>query len=243
MKRFGYLAVFLAILLGLIIPVVYTQKVSGNGRPGPEAAINPTGNISPAENTAVKAPPEADESQKEITPERPPQETNTGQAETKAAAVTGSSGSPPKDTLSSNTGFSAPGPAGSSGSAPVLPEDNTCQVGIAVVGMQGEMLYGPATVTISEDNKWGLTVLGALDATGLKYNMSPAYGKLVLGIAGQQNKGMCGWMYKVNNETPMVAAGEKEVKPGDKIIWWYSEKINNPGPDWESLCGSPNRNY
>lgn len=104
-----------------------------------------------------------------------------------------------------------------------------------MVGMEGQVLYGPATVTINEDNKWGLTALGALEATGLTYNMSPAYGKLVLGIAGQQNRGMCGWMYKVNNQIAMAAAGDYKLTSGDQVIWWYSEDINNPGPDWESL--------
>jgi hypothetical protein len=49
---------------------------------------------------------------------------------------------------------------------------------------------------------------------------------------------MCGWMYKINNETPMVAASEKKINSGDKIIWWYSESIDNPGPAWEDLEGS-----
>jgi hypothetical protein len=111
-------------------------------------------------------------------------------------------------------------------------------VGIAVVGRQGQVLYGSATVTINEDNKWGLTVMGALDATGLEYNMSPAYGSLVLGIAGQQNKGMSGWMYKVNGEIVMRAAGDKEVKTGDNIIWWYSEDMTKPAPSWESLTAA-----
>ncbi len=40
----------------------------------------------------------------------------------------------------------------------------------------------------------------------LKYSMNPVYGNFVQSIAGQANKGMGGWMYKVNNETPLVAA-------------------------------------
>jgi hypothetical protein len=36
--------------------------------------------------------------------------------------------------------------------------------------------------------------------------MNPVYGNFVQSIAGQANKGMGGWMYKVNNETPLVAA-------------------------------------
>jgi hypothetical protein len=80
-----------------------------------------------------------------------------------------------------------------------------------------------------------LTALGALDSTGIEYKTSLVYGGFVISIAGQANKGMSGWMYSVNNQVPMAAASEKKIKPGDRIIWWYSESVNNPSPSWESL--------
>jgi hypothetical protein len=110
-----------------------------------------------------------------------------------------------------------------------------CRVEIAVVGRESRLLYGPATVAVKENNRWGLTALGALDSTGIEYKTSLVYGGFVISIAGQANKGMSGWMYSVNNQVPMAAASEKKIKPGDRIIWWYSESVNNPSPSWESL--------
>ncbi|TYP54200.1 DUF4430 domain-containing protein [Thermosediminibacter litoriperuensis] len=114
--------------------------------------------------------------------------------------------------------------------------DAECRVEIAVVGKEGRVLYGPGTVTVKENNRWGLTALGALDSTGIDYKTGKGYDGFVVSIAGQANKGMAGWMYSVNDEVPMVAASEKKIEPGDRIIWWYNESINNPPPTWESLA-------
>lgn len=115
-------------------------------------------------------------------------------------------------------------------------EEKSIIVGVAVVGKDKELLYGPAEVKVTEKNPWGFTALGALEATGLPYALSTRFPGLVESIAGQPNKGMSGWMYKVNEEIPMVAAGQKTLKPGDKVIWWYSTSMGSPGPRWEELA-------
>ncbi|AKX96880.1 Ig-like, group 2 [Moorella thermoacetica] len=107
-----------------------------------------------------------------------------------------------------------------------------CTVDIAVVGRNGELLYGPGAVTVSKDGRWGLTALGALEATGLPYEEA---GGFVKSIAGQANSGMNGWMYKVNGSVPMVSASQEIVRDGDQVIWWYSMDLNSPGPTWDSL--------
>ena len=107
-----------------------------------------------------------------------------------------------------------------------------CTVNIAVVGRNGELLYGPGAVTVSKDGRWGLTALGALEATGLPYEEDNGF---VKSIAGQANSGMNGWMYKVNGSVPTVSASQKIVRDGDQVIWWYSMDINSPGPTWDSL--------
>ncbi|MEW6172888.1 MAG: DUF4430 domain-containing protein [Bacillota bacterium] len=114
---------------------------------------------------------------------------------------------------------------------------------IAVVGQDGESIFRPAPVSITQDNRWGNTAMGALDATGLRYSMSPRYGNLVYSIAGQTNKGMSGWMYKVNEEIAGMAATEKKVEAGDRIIWWYSASIDTPSPAWEVLKSPENLNH
>ncbi|PRR72841.1 S-layer homology domain-containing protein [Moorella stamsii] len=112
---------------------------------------------------------------------------------------------------------------------------NYCTVDIAVVGMNGELLYGPGSVMVSKNGRWGLTALGALDATGLPYVDDNGF---VKSIAGQANSGMNGWMYKVNGSVPMVSASQKTIQDGDQVIWWYSTDWSSPGPVWESLLKS-----
>ncbi|WP_258359602.1 S-layer homology domain-containing protein [Moorella sulfitireducens] len=110
-------------------------------------------------------------------------------------------------------------------------ETNYLEVYIAIVGSNGELLYGPSVVTVSKDNPWGLTVMGALDATGIDYT----FAGYVTSIAGLANSGMNGWMYKVNGSVPSVGADQKTIKSGDEIIWWYSTDWTSSGPTWDSL--------
>ncbi len=108
-------------------------------------------------------------------------------------------------------------------------------VGVAVVGKNGELLFGPAEVCLDPGGRWGCTALGALAATGLPYELAPGWNAFVEAVAGQRNRGSSGWMYKVNGEVPMVGADKKKVGEGDKIIWWYSRSIDQPPPVWENL--------
>ncbi|MFZ5595833.1 MAG: S-layer homology domain-containing protein [Bacillota bacterium] len=124
-------------------------------------------------------------------------------------------------------GQGSPGGGGS-----ISQEKDSCSVDIAVVGQNGELLYGPGSVTVSKTGKWGLTALGALHATGLLYTES---GGFVSSIAGQANSGMKGWMYKVNGTVPSMVASAKTVNEGDRVIWWYSSDMNSSGPEWEDL--------
>lgn len=110
-----------------------------------------------------------------------------------------------------------------------------CTPGIAVVGMNSELLYGPSNVTVSASNTWGLTALGALDATGLGYVMSPKWPGFVESIAGQANSGNQGWMYTVNDITPTVLAKDYTVFGSDQVIWYYSKSMSQPAPTWEQL--------
>jgi hypothetical protein len=143
-----------------------------------------------------------------------------GAAETLSACLlVGGSGSPP-------------GGSNGNGSSSSPSKPDYYSVNIAVAGMNGVLLYGPGKVTVREDGAWGGTVMGALDATGLSYTES---GGLVSSIAGQANSGMNGWMYKVNGTVPMAAAGDKTVREGDRVIWWYSEDMSSSGPEWDSL--------
>jgi len=112
---------------------------------------------------------------------------------------------------------------------------STYTVGIAVVGMNGELLYSPGYVTVSASNRWGMTALGALDATGLPYSMSSSWPDFVDSICGQAGSGMAGWCYVVNGNIPSVAAAKYNVRDGDRIIWYYSKNMDQSPPKWEDL--------
>ena len=82
---------------------------------------------------------------------------------------------------------------------------NPLDTGIAVVGMNGELLYGPGNVTVTQK----LTALDILDATGLPYTLS---GSFVEAIAGQRNKGQSGWMYMVNGNIPIALCCQSTLR-------------------------------
>ncbi|MGB9886521.1 MAG: DUF4430 domain-containing protein [Moorellales bacterium] len=129
---------------------------------------------------------------------------------------------------------------GTTGPAPVPTSAHGPVVAVAVVGREGELLYGPTEVSLASDNPWGATALGALEATGLPYELSSRFPELVEAIAGQRNQGTSGWMYQVNGEVPMVAARRKTVASGDRIIWWYSRDLGHAPPTWEELVANKN---
>ncbi|MGQ9557900.1 MAG: S-layer homology domain-containing protein [Desulfurispora sp.] len=106
------------------------------------------------------------------------------------------------------------------------------KVYIAVQGRDGELLFRPGLVEVEAGGRWGLTALGALEATGLSFTHRDGF---VTAIAGQANSGMQGWMYSVNGQVPMVLASQKAVQARDKVIWWYSKDMNNPVPTWNEL--------
>ncbi len=143
--------------------------------------------------------------------------------------------SQPSVEMDQNKPAPAPAPAPGDNKTVTLPESG-CNVWIAIVGENGEMLYEAGQVVVNKDNKWGITALGALDTTGISYFTAPTWPDFVASISGQANKGTAGWMYSVNGEAPMHMASKHPVKAGDKVIWWYSKSMEQPMPLWEDLA-------
>ena len=222
-RKLIYIVFFLVIIAGIMGPAIYANKISSqkqaaNPSAGNEAAGIMVGGQTPADSTAKNG----------VTPAQSagPQTGNDLSAGY-AAGRKGNSGTADK-------GSAAPAQKPVATSSAGVKEDG-CTIGIAVVGMNGELLYGPGNVTVTRKNIWEVTALGALDATGLPYTMSTRWPGFVEAVARQPNKGQAGWMYKVNNEIPMAAADQKPVKAGDKVIWWYSKSMGDPTPDWDDL--------
>ncbi|MGB9920807.1 MAG: DUF4430 domain-containing protein, partial [Moorellales bacterium] len=115
-------------------------------------------------------------------------------------------------------------------------------VQVAVVGASSEFLFEPSYVAVSNDNPWGLTALGALDATGLGYEFS-WYGDsaFVTQIAGQANEGYSGWCYGVNDSEPSKAANQRRVYDGDRVVWYYNVNFSTSLPKWADLLKRQSR--
>ncbi len=94
-------------------------------------------------------------------------------------------------------------------------------------------IFGPKKITINNKlNSGGFTALGALQATTGDIEMN--YG-FVESIGGLSNNNGASWMYSVNGEFPYIAAGNKKVEEGDKLIWVYLPKeafYTSPSSPW-----------
>ncbi len=214
MKKPQMIFLLLVLLLALLIPAVYWSGTGTNTVPQPEQQMS-EGSISPVDSGDKAAP-------------SPDVQTDSGE---KAADVPEKQ--PASDSGTSNSNNDA-------GKSPEAKPGDTAQslagtrVAVAVVGKNGEILFGPADIKLAPDKP--ANALSVLAATGLPYIMSTRFPDLVISIAGQENLGGSGWMYKVNNEIASVAAPKKPVCAGDRVIWWYSSSLDAPSPQWESLA-------
>ncbi len=120
----------------------------------------------------------------------------------------------------------------------VNPTGSTVTVNIAIVGKDGELIYAPGEITVQESGDWGLTALGALDATGVSYEVEEYdWGPYVTSINGQAGDPNGGWLYTVNDESPLVGMHQYDLQDGDCIIIYNSTDWQIPGPTWEGLTG------
>lgn len=120
----------------------------------------------------------------------------------------------------------------------VNPTGAAVRVNIAIVGKDGELIYEPGEVTVRESGEWGLTALGALEATGVSYEVKDTdYGPYVTSVNGQAGDPNGGWMYTVNDKSLLVGMHQYELQDGDCIVIYNSTDWQIPGPTWEELTG------
>ncbi|MEN6349390.1 MAG: S-layer homology domain-containing protein, partial [Syntrophomonas sp.] len=127
----------------------------------------------------------------------------------------------------------------SSGDSTNPGQDSIIKVYIQVVGQNNDILYGPGGITLDKNNQYGLTPIGALNATGLSWQFSERFPGLVVNIGGMANEGMSGWMFKVNGVAPSIPASDYNLLEGDQLIWWYSSDAGSSGPDWDDTLTAP----
>lgn len=112
------------------------------------------------------------------------------------------------------------------------PKPTGISIKMAVVGKDGELLFGPSTVTLPTNS----TVVDALDASGLDYNIrSDGYVSEIEGQREREEGSQSGWKYKVNNIVSDSNARDYKLKDGDRLIWWYAIKTNENGPSWSDI--------
>ncbi len=102
-------------------------------------------------------------------------------------------------------------------------------VKVAVMDDNGLVIYGPKSLTLKSDDKFGLTGLSSLDHTDLDYTAN-ADNSFVESIKAISNKGLDGWMYAVNGVLPEVAAVNKTLVDGDEVLWYYSKSAASGVP-------------
>lgn len=213
-KKSWYIVPLLLIILFLLGPIIHNTNKAHSPVP-----VNTAGSVARA---PTPAPGPAGEPG------------NTDPAPPASDDVNSSSGNSGATITTAPASTAEPGKESLSSPAET-PDSQAVTVNIAVVGKGGELLFGPGQVEIPANNQRETTALGVLAATGLQYEVSKRYPDFIEAIAGQRNKGQAGWLYKINEEVPLVAANKKTVAAGDYVIWWYSSSINAPPPIWEEL--------
>ena len=114
---------------------------------------------------------------------------------------------------------------------------NSFKVKVVVIGKDGEVIYGPKSVSVLSNDEFKGTAMSALDATGLDWEFDGTYGFVEV-IDGQRNSGNNGWMYAVNGRVPNVSAINKTVNSGDEVLWWYSTSAMEGAPEWPSSAAA-----
>lgn len=221
-RKILFVIPLLLILTGLLGPAIYAKKISKSNAP-PVVSGEVTAPSAPGGNSSSGSTGGSLTIETTASPQPSSETSRAGKVQKEGEGLAGPGSSPVPEKGSPPIPAAAPG-------------NEAVTVNIAVVGKNGEILFGPAAVQVTKKNRWDDTALGALDATGLPYDMSTGWSGFVEAIAGQRNKGQAGWMYKVNGEIPMAAADKKPVTTGDKVIWWYSKSMDTPSPGWDQLA-------
>jgi hypothetical protein len=115
-----------------------------------------------------------------------------------------------------------------------IPQPTGISIKAAVIGKNGELLFGPSILKLSPNS----TVLDALSGTGLSYNVrTDGYVKEIAGQKERELGSQSGWKYKVNDDVKSDNARDYKLLDGDRLIWWYAKTIDESGPSWNDVEG------
>ncbi len=113
------------------------------------------------------------------------------------------------------------------------PEPTSYYVHIAIIGSDGELVYSPNKVKVSDAYEYKLSAMSALVKTGLSYTMvDNGYVKAIAGQGEDLNGTGSGWMFSVNGEAPGDTPRYIDVDSGDQIVFWYSGSDSEAAPTY-----------
>jgi hypothetical protein len=87
----------------------------------------------------------------------------------------------------------------------------------------------------------GSTPLGALERASRKGEIvyrvqDTGFGPYVDRIGRRVGSGSSGWVYKVNHVSPPVGADQYQLKPGDRVLWYWATFGPSGGPQTLDLA-------
>lgn len=115
--------------------------------------------------------------------------------------------------------------------------EKTCNINMTVIYPSDdgklEIKLKPSEFTVSSKKQLaGLTVLGAVQASGIDFTVN---GTIINSIMGLKNEKQNGWMYTLNGEIPNTWAPDTSIKSGDKIVWYYSKNEDSEIPSYDEI--------
>lgn len=240
MKR-SFLIPLVLVLLGILVPVVYTTTRGGEAHDPPSSASIDTAVEEEKAQGEVEKKQQDQEKEDEVSgDEEKEQQKSPETAVSNQESLNKGSQSKEdnKSAVKQPTGQSSSSMQGkkldtsgkTSTSAKKVdgPAPGYIRVTVTIVGKNGKIMYNSSKVDVKEKG----TVLDALYATGVSCKVrSDGYVRAIAGLA--ENANGEGWMYSVSSvnggSPPPYGADKCTVKNGDRIIWFYG-KIGDPPP-------------
>lgn len=245
MKR-SFLIPLVLVLLGILVPVVYTTTRGGEAHDPPSSASIDTAVEEEKAQGEVEKKQQDQEKEDEVSgdEEKEQQKSAETAVSNKESSNKGSQSKQGAKESQDNKSAETKRPTGQSSSSSQGKKQDTSgktsppekkddgpksgyiRVTLTIVGKNGNIMYNSAKVDVKEKE----TVLDALYATGVSCKVrSDGYVRAISGLAENPNTGE-GWMYSINGGSPPgVGAASYTVKSGDRIIWFYG-KIGDPPP-------------
>ncbi|MBE6464480.1 MAG: DUF4430 domain-containing protein [Eggerthellaceae bacterium] len=158
-------------------------------------------------------------------------EKKSGESATESEGGKAASDEAAKPSSGESSSSSASSPSGESSSEPEPvpepepePEAATISIYIYVDATNADRGYF-ADMTVELDE--GATVFDALVATGLPFGGSSEYVRSINGLSEYDYGKTSGWMYSVNDYTPMMSCGSYVLSDGDRVRWYYVTKYDD----------------